>query len=211
MGVQWLILPEWIHDREFFSAKVTIKDAEKHYRTVSVRKINKQAQRAWLVSSVRHVEGETRIGAALAGPGFDLNETAIVTDHLGPGEMDINQFPREHHSEGSVRLRAYSATSLQIEASVQQRAGYLVVDIAGYPGWYATVDGKPQRLHSTDGGVTGLYVNQGIHKISIVYAPSCYKIGCFISLCGVLILIMQCAYSMTLAHLDRLRARKLGT
>ena len=47
----------------------------------------KPVHRAWIVHSVRRVEGCTRIAAALTAPGFDPGRTAIISGHAQDGQL----------------------------------------------------------------------------------------------------------------------------
>jgi hypothetical protein len=65
---------------------------------------------------------------------------------------------REHHAE----------IDLQVECPEE---GLLVVNNTFYPGWEATVDGKPQPVALVDAGFMGLPMPQGATSVSLRYRP----------------------------------------
>ena len=55
-----------------------------------------------------------------------------------------------------------------------------------YPGWVATVDGKPAELLEVYGALRGVVVEKGTHRVSMVFRPWSVYGGAFLTLLGVL-------------------------
>ncbi|HZO89699.1 MAG TPA: YfhO family protein [Chthonomonadaceae bacterium] len=150
--------------------------------------------RAWIVRRTRHVEGRQRILAALAAPDFDPREVAIVSagtdrsvNELGWGS-DIPPAP-------PIQITARAAGVLHLHANAGAAPGFLVVAATAYPGWKATVDGRPARLLRADGALMGLLLPPGTHQVRLVYAPDGLRLGLYLTLlaCGALTAIAGAA------------------
>jgi hypothetical protein len=164
---------------------------------------------AWIVHNTRRIEGKSRIVAALAAPDFQPETVAIVSDASQTEEPDLEwtETSREIRSsyqtlgsrnlEGvpanggraaeqtSCSLRKINAdtTDQEYEATAGAGPGMLVLSQAAYPGWKATIDGKPSRPHRVDGALIGVYLSPGHHIVRITYRPDTYRFGLFLTLC----------------------------
>jgi hypothetical protein len=64
---------------------------------------------------------------------------------------------------------APDALSFTIEAPER---GAVIVNEAFYPGWTATIDGEPARIHRANGFVRAVAVEPGRHRVSMRFAPA---------------------------------------
>jgi uncharacterized membrane protein YfhO len=67
-----------------------------------------------------------------------------------------------------------------------KREGLLVVSDAWYPGWTATVDGKPADVERVNYVFRGVRVGPGAHRVEFAYRPLSWRIGWIVSLLAVL-------------------------
>ena len=149
--------------------------------------------RAWLVCRTRRVEGRLRILAVLTSPDFMPEQEAVVTfganDALAGQFGDLESgFPGEFSSRSvPTAMQTTAPGTVQIAANAGERPAFLVVSMMAYPGWQATIDGRPQPIVRTDGALMGVAVPAGRHKITLHYAPGAYRIGLYLTLlaCGV--------------------------
>jgi uncharacterized membrane protein YfhO len=56
-----------------------------------------------------------------------------------------------------------------------------------FPGWRATVDGRPAEVLKTWGALRGVAVGQGAHKIEMEFRPASVYVGGGLSLAGLLL------------------------
>ncbi|MDD9942646.1 MAG: YfhO family protein [Myxococcales bacterium] len=69
-----------------------------------------------------------------------------------------------------IRILKRTPDSLQVQVDNRgHRTRYLVVLDADYPGWQASIDGQPTRLHRTNDGFKGLVVPAGDHQIVLSF------------------------------------------
>jgi hypothetical protein len=86
--------------------------------------------------------------------------------------------------------RKPSASALTVETGC--RALVVIADTY-FPGWKATVDGKPAEILEVDGALRGIVVEKGSHRISMRYRPTSVIAGAVITGLGFAITLMLLA------------------
>jgi len=76
-------------------------------------------------------------------------------------------------------------------------AAYLVVADPSYPGWVATLDGKPAKIELIDGVLPAIKVAPGTHELVYHYAPTSVKVGAGLSLAGLLLTLIGLLFGWT--------------
>jgi uncharacterized membrane protein YfhO len=69
---------------------------------------------------------------------------------------------------------------MRINADLRCR-GLLVVSETFYPGWEATVDGKPQPIYEVFGALRGVVLESGSHRVEMRYRPGVVALGAALS------------------------------
>jgi len=64
--------------------------------------------------------------------------------------------------------------------------GMLILSDTWYPGWEATVDGKPARIYEVYGAIRGVVLDAGMHRVEMRYRPSSVYLGFLMTLTGLL-------------------------
>lgn len=123
---------------------------------------------AWFVDQVMTVGSPNEEIAALGTA--DLRKTAVVdrTFAAVAGKVGTSTV---HDSSSIIRLTAYEPNSLDYEAT-SPCGGVAVFSEVYYPGWTATVDGKPVELGRADYILRMCYIPAGRHTIHMEYKPS---------------------------------------
>jgi hypothetical protein len=71
-----------------------------------------------------------------------------------------------------------------------QPGSYVVFNETFFPGWKAWLDGEPVPIYRAYGQFMAVRVDQGsVHQINFGYEPDTFKMGLFISICSVSVLI----------------------
>jgi hypothetical protein len=155
---------------------------------------NKRAlPRAWLVGEAESVRGEIAL-ARIRGESdrpFDPRRTALL-------EVQPNELPAlpggELASGSTANITAYESNRLSIETDAPT-ATVLVVSEIFYPGWEATLDGKPARILLTDYLLRGIALPPGQHRIEMRYTAPAARNGAIISVVTLLVLITLAIYA----------------
>jgi hypothetical protein len=136
--------------------------------------------RAWLVAEAESVEGETALKRVRGDEGakeFDPRRTVLLED--APAEMP--QLPGGPTAPGSeARLISYEPGAIVIDTDAPTPT-VLVVSELFYPGWEATLDGRPERIRLADFLLRGVAVPAGRHRVEMRYAAPRAKIGAGVS------------------------------
>ncbi|HXE12292.1 MAG TPA: YfhO family protein [Bryobacteraceae bacterium] len=135
---------------------------------------------AWLVHQidVQPTREDTlyRIDAFKAG---DLRSTAFIkkplSEPLGPPSGQPE----------AVTVTGYGIDHMSLSVESHGRA-LLVLSENSYPGWQATVNGRPTAIHEVDGGLRGIVVPDGASTVALQYAPWSIRIGAILSLAALL-------------------------
>jgi hypothetical protein len=91
----------------------------------------------------------------------------------GPGQGPAGTTAVEAWAAGDVRL--------QVDAA---RAGLLVLAVTDYPGWRATVDGRPAEIVRADHAFQAVAVPAGRHQVRFRYRPESFRRGLALTVAG---------------------------
>jgi hypothetical protein len=139
--------------------------------------------RVFVVDRQRTVAADKAALAAVTAPGFDGRGVA-VTEHPLPG-IQASAGPATPPAGASARLASYGAQRVVIDATATDRS-LLVLTDSFYPGWKATVDGKPASIERVDYVLRGVSIGPGHHTIVMRYQPTSWRLGWIVSLVALL-------------------------
>ena len=136
--------------------------------------------KAWLAPVAVQVPNAADVLGALQNPQFDprvmaLVESAPPIPMAGPGATLPATGP------GQVRINKYEAEKIDLDAAVAMNS-MLVMGEKYYKGWKATVDGKLTEIYPVNHVLRGIYLTPGVHKVEMVFDPTPYKIGKYLTL-----------------------------
>lgn len=98
--------------------------------------------------------------------------------------------------EGGVTPTLLSRENDRFEVTTKDPV-YLVIADPAYPGWKATVDGKPVDIEQIDGILPAIKLTPGTHTIVYHYAPTSVKLGAVLALAGLLLTLAGLLYGWT--------------
>jgi hypothetical protein len=145
--------------------------------------------RAWLVGAAESVDGEEAL-RRINGFGerdFDPRRTALL--EVAPAEMPALAAGGELAPEQTdARLTLYEPNRLVVETRAAQPCALVVAEIF-YPGWEATIDGVPARIHLTNFIMRSVAVPAGAHRVEMRYRAPAARNGAIISALTLLLLV----------------------
>jgi len=125
--------------------------------------------RAWIVHRTVVEPSPERASAALGTPEFDAARTAIV-------DSTVALDPPVHDASETVNLSVFEPHRLELEVDASSK-GLLVLSEMFYPGWYATVNGRPAHIYRADAGLRGIAVEAGQNRVVWRYRPLTVYLG----------------------------------
>ncbi|MFQ5340606.1 MAG: YfhO family protein [Anaerolineae bacterium] len=150
--------------------------------------------RAFVVYQAQVVADNETALSIIDDPNFDprrevlLANSAAEVGKWGAGELgrksktfnEAQAFAPLHPGAPAPRLE-YSPRRVEIQAELDQ-PGYLVLLDSYYPGWRASVDGRPEPVWRADVLFRAVALERGRHSITFAYDPLTFKIGSAVSL-----------------------------
>lgn len=116
-----------------------------------------------------------------------LPPPARAGEPVTPVTFDIDR-RRATSANGSVTIK--DPTSEAVHLAVEARKeSVLVLNDLYYPGWEATLDGKPTQIYRANYLFRAVIVPQGTHAIEFVYRPRSFRLGLSITLGAASILV----------------------
>ncbi|MGI0490366.1 YfhO family protein [Alkalinema pantanalense CENA528] len=131
--------------------------------------------RTWLVSQTLQLSPPEILAAIQTsnlpdGRKYDPKEIALVENKRARFQSSALQ-PRD-------RATVLKMADTQMEVQTQTAApAFLVLSDVYYPGWQATIDGKPTRIFQTNYIQRGVKVPAGEHVVRFEFHPLSFKIG----------------------------------
>jgi hypothetical protein len=132
--------------------------------------------RAFFLYDVRVLPTDEAVLAAVADTNWNHRTTAYL-DH-DPG---LSIPVPAHVPSWSARITKYENNLIAIAAETGDN-GLLVLGEIYYPGWEATVDGRPAEVFRVDGGIRGVAIAAGKHEIVVQFVSPPFRRGALISI-----------------------------
>lgn len=137
--------------------------------------------RAWSVKSVEIVSSEEAVaGRVVAVPSTYLRNTAILGP-ASPAQLE------KCEGDDDVSISQVRPTRFRLQVAMACRR-LIVIGNTYFPGWKATVDGKPVRVYEVNGFLQGILVPAGSHYVELRYRPASLYIGLGLLGTGLLLL-----------------------
>jgi hypothetical protein len=157
-----------------------------------VHRLDTVGPRAWFVTQAE-IAGDAAILEKIADPAFDRWQIALLEPEAGPYLKLLEQAgPQQVELDGfQVSRRALHASQLTYQISAAAPA-LLILSEPYYPGWQATLDGRPAPVLRADYILRAVPVPAGEHTLQLRFQPLSFTIGAIIS--GITVLAMVLAF-----------------
>ncbi len=157
--------------------------------TVYLYRLNAENPYSW-VTPVAVKAPDDQVLATVLNPRFDVRRAALFdTSAQVATAQGIQSLPAPLALTTSVRH--YEPGHVQIALSGSAPAGSsLIVSENFYPGWVATVDGKPTRTGRADYTLIGVELPQGARNVDLLFTSPAYQRGKTITWVAIIIGIL---------------------
>ncbi len=140
-----------------------------------IRNVPGALGRVWAVPSYRVVTTEKQTLEDLRSRRFIPDRVALLSRPPG-----FTLPPPRPHERLKVSLDQDEDDALGATASLAAPALVVFSEI-DYPGWDATVDGRPAPIVRVDDILRGVYCPAGLHHLAMVYRPRSFRLGLLIT------------------------------
>lgn len=141
--------------------------------------------RAFLVLKPKVIKDTRAILRYMQSSEFDPATEVILEKEPTPdyrNEISISPYYR-------IQFEKYEPDEVTLSINADQD-GWLVLSDTYYPGWKAYIDNKPTQIYRANYVFRAIAINKGLHKIKFIYSPFSFKIGFFISICTLIIVLI---------------------
>lgn len=132
--------------------------------------------RAYVVSDVETGTDDAAVRTRLLEESFPIRDRAIVSEPERSGWSAFGDEPRSSSDTGSVEIRDYRASGVDLRAECLVPCLLVLTDLH-YPGWVATVDGQEVPIHRTNVLFRGVRLDPGRHEVSFRFEPLAFRLG----------------------------------
>ena len=133
--------------------------------------------RARIVHRIETASSLTELRTRLNDASFDARSTVVMLGAV----PSLQSCPGKELAHISKR----TANSVEIDAKLACR-GMLILADTWYPGWIATIDGRPAPIDQAYLALRGVVLEQGDHRVEFHYQPAAALIGAVMSAIGIL-------------------------
>jgi hypothetical protein len=178
-----------------FVSQSEAKDATSEFKKVyedgvSIYENTKILPRASLFGAAE-VQPDDRVLARLKDPSFDPYEKVVLSAESVSAEDIAMLRPLTEAAAAPVtraRIALYESQRVMIEADSSTPA-VLMLNDTNFPGWRATVNGKPTPILQADYLFRGVLIPAGKNIVEFSYQPTSFRLGAMISALALLALI----------------------
>ena len=154
-------------------------------------KIDLYMPRAYMIQKSRKISDPEKIMNELANGDFDPRvEVFLDHDFVNISRADF---------ESETEIVKYSHRSVGVHAK-SNGPGFLVLADTFYPGWKVYVDGDARPLLRADYFFRAVRLDSGEHYVEFRYEPFWFKIGLYISVASILMIILATAVLFCMRH-----------
>ncbi len=148
---------------------------------LGVASVDGAIPRTWVVHRAIAAKDVDELRRLIQDPSVNFASTAVTLDPPPALEECVDAGPWSFDRPNSDTLR--------INADMRCR-GLLIVSEAFYPGWEATVDGKPQPIVEVFGALRGVVLDAGNHRVEMRYRPGVVLLGAALSGAGIMLTLL---------------------
>ena len=168
--------------------------------SVRMAAIKETMPRIFVVSRFRVMKSDTEdekniVFRRFVEDSFDFADTVIVDEPID----GMTPEPQVHFT---IRQAASYKNPNQVQAVIETDSdGIAVLSDVYYPGWELFVNGSKQKIYRANTTFRAGVLKAGVNHILFNYNPKSFKVGCILSIAGIMLLI-----GLVVIHLRALKA-----
>jgi hypothetical protein len=150
--------------------------------------------RAFLVEQFQVLNSDLEFYRAFNDLTFDPR-TTILLEQAPTRFLELKKEPAVPNLESEVRMLTYENNRMVLEVDTPE-AAFLFMSEAYYPGWQAYVNGKKEEIFRASYVFRAIPLGPGSHRVEVVLEPLSFKIGLWLSLLTVFLLLLAWPISL---------------
>ncbi|MEO5367493.1 MAG: YfhO family protein [Magnetococcus sp. WYHC-3] len=193
VAARWLILPVRVSS-ERLQHVGSAPPAE-------VYRLRQALPRARIITRARLVNGLDELASLVAEGAFDPRREVALQDSAAADMVaSLGRGGPADAAPGEARIVKERNTEIVIEAQTPCTALLLLADTY-YPGWGATVDGRPVPIMQANLAHRAVLLPPGVHRVVFAYRPSSVTRGLLLTGIGLLLLLLGVVASRRMSGL----------
>lgn len=148
--------------------------------------------RAWIVPAARCVASGEEALQAMRELSFDPRQVVVLEgcpDESASPAVTLTPAPSSEKNSPAAIILHYRPNGVTIQINAPS-AGYLVLADTFYPGWAASVDGKPAPIWPANYAFRAVEIEAGQHVVDFRYAPASVAWGAGVSGASLILLLV---------------------
>jgi hypothetical protein len=126
---------------------------------------------------------------------LDLRQDVAIEIPAGRTASDYPAPPADGRTRGAATVTHYAPEAITVTAEAPAPGAWLVLSEVTYPGWTATVDGRPTEIARADGLFRAVWLPPGPHEVALRYRPASFYRGAMVSGFTALALLATAAWT----------------
>ena len=169
--------------------------------TVYLHQMAEDHPAAWITPAIVKATDEEMLGTVL-DPRFDVRRAALFDTAASVNAVQLQSLPAALAIK--ARTTRYDPGAIDVELDQPAPNGSaLIVSENYYPGWSATVDGKPANIGRAQMTLIGVELPEGVRKVELRFASKPYETGKTVTLGALLLAIAWWAGGAILGKVRR--------
>lgn len=185
LGVKYILVPKNLNLGDVFDIERPDRFPLIYNREIKIYENPYVLPRTFISQRFERINSYGQAQERLKTLEFDEFKRLVFLEEK-PGEH-INQTGTVGTGIQTAAIKSYLPSKVVVEADIGQ-AGILVLTDLFYPGWQATVNGEPEKIHWVDGLFRGIYLKPGHNQVIFSYLPDKFRIG--LAVAGLALIVM---------------------
>jgi hypothetical protein len=134
------------------------------------------------------IADETSQLARLRDPAFEAEQHVVLAER--PPEVPAALPPTSGTTAPKVEWTSRRANDFELDVTAGQ-PDILVISQIDYPGWKASVDGRPAAILRANYALPAIFIPPGVHHVRFSFEPWSFKIGLALSVLAAAVIVVM--------------------